>query len=209
MLAGVPALSAAALSFGRWYSRRTRRRFQRVPLTTTRSFDERAVGRLVGDVRAIERALRAPLSGRPCVYYWVELSVYEGRFRRRLCGEERGRSFALDDGHGSALLDPADAELVIGERSRYCDGLGADAAEVQAFLARHACECPPPLRASLVAVEMVLEPGARVAVIGRGVRESDPDPRAARGYRDSGERVVLSSTPREPVRVSDDPACCE
>ena len=81
-----------------------------------------------------------------------------------------------------------------------------DPAARAAFLARHGFAATGWwLNKTLRYTEGVIEAGERVAVLGRGVREPDPDARPRdTGYRSAlPTRINIGGTPEHPVIVSD------
>jgi hypothetical protein len=58
---------------------RIRRQHRRTPSTPIAALPEHQIGRIVGCITASEQALTAPVSGRPCAYYAVVISVYSNR----------------------------------------------------------------------------------------------------------------------------------
>lgn len=195
------------MSTGWLRSRRIVRLLRRTPRVAIADHDGALARRIVGEVFALEPLL-APISGRPCVCYAIEVDGLEPspsgdgtQEWRRLVTEHGGVPFQVRDASGRARVDPAASELTIrtGEKTderhdgarRYLLGKGH----------------PPPhqrfhLREGIIAA------GARVAVAGMGVRVPDTAPPMAEvGYR-SGSDVILamSGTRRLPLFISDDPA---
>ncbi len=113
--------------------------------------------------------------------------------------EARHVAFAIDDGTGRALIDPTGAKIkvVVSERQMI---LGAPTARQGALLAHHGISGQHSLFR-----EGVLVIGMRVAVIGRAVREPDPDGAArASGYRgDAPTRLRLGGSVEHPLEIRD------
>jgi hypothetical protein len=184
------------------------RAIRKAPRRTIAEFPEATPARLVGKVMPGEH-LNAPLTGRACVFYEA---IVEERPRNRgmwrtIIHETRGTPFTVDDGTGTALVDPAGARLAVVNDATYRSGRFDDATPVEeAFLARHGVTSTGWfLNKTLRYREGAIEIGETVAVRGIAVREPDPDGAArATGYRDAPPtRLRLSSSPRLPLLISD------
>lgn len=164
---------------------------------------EGTLGRIVGRAAVLRETLFAPISGRTCVYYVVEVREHDVSVIRTLVREERGVPFVLEDASGRAVIEPEGAKLVLTTDARTSSGgLGNDASPPErAFLQRHGIANTGRV---LTYHEAILEIGEPVAVVGAGMRELDPD--APPGmYRDAGGmRLRMTSGRRHPLVISDD-----
>lgn len=171
--------------------------------TTAAALETGATGRLAGVVTA-DALLKAPLTGRACVGYVARVEEWSGGRRAHWIErihEVRGVPFTIDDGTGRALIDPAASTMLLQMDATTRSGRFDDATPVEeAFLARHEVRSTGWfLNRTLRYTEGVIEPGERVAVIGRGEREADVDgPHGA-----LATRVRLRGTADEPVLVTD------
>lgn len=179
------------------------------PRATAASLENGVTGRLAGVVTA-DATLRAPMTGRACVAYVARVEEWSGGRRARWLErihEVRGVPFTIDDGSGRALVDPGASTMLLHMDATTRSGRFDDATPVEeAFLARHDLASTGwVLNKTLRYTEGVIEPGERVAIIGRGVRE--PDPAAGvdvTGYHSAlATRVRISGTADEPVLVTD------
>jgi hypothetical protein len=66
--------------------------------------------------------LRAPLSGRPCLWYRYRIEERRGREWALIGHGVSSDSFVLDDGGGIAVIDPEQAEVLTSHRRRWTDG---------------------------------------------------------------------------------------
>jgi hypothetical protein len=130
--------------------------------------------------------MRAPLTGRACVFYEITAEqLGPGGQWQRSHHEVGGEPFALDDGTGVAAVDAAGAQLELTERAIH--GWAGDHVN--------------PIRTR----EAIITPGSKLLVVGRAVREPDPDGASrADGYRSaSPTRLRFACSPRAPLYISD------
>jgi hypothetical protein len=130
--------------------------------------------------------MRAPLTGRACVFYEITGEQYvPGAGWQRTHHEVGGDPFALDDGTAVAAVDAAGAQLELTERAIY--GWAGDHAN--------------PIRTR----EAIIAPGSKLLLIGRAVREPDPEGASrAEGYRSATPtRLRFACSPRAPLYISD------
>jgi hypothetical protein len=66
--------------------------------------------------------LRAPLSGRTCLWYRYRIEEKRGREWATIERGVSSDSFVLDDGSGIAVIDPEQAEVLTSHRRRWTDG---------------------------------------------------------------------------------------
>jgi E3 Ubiquitin ligase len=210
ILAAVAGAGGAAAAIARVVRRRVRG--PRAPRVTIALAPEGQRVELVGVVQPAE-TLEAPLTGRACVHYEVEIdgersAMYAPTYRARgpfgagssgrggVVREVRSVPFAIEDETGRALIDPGHARftIAISERSMT---LAAPTARQQALLRSHGMYG----RENLFR-EAILEVGTRVAVIGTAVREPDPDGAAhVTGYRDAPTRLRLGGSTQHPLEI--------
>nr|HEX4313726.1 GIDE domain-containing protein [Kofleriaceae bacterium] len=167
-------------------------------------------GRVVGAAIAIGPPLRAPLSGRPCVYYSAQVDYFdshENLFEPVVVAKElRGGPFALADGSGRAIVDPTGAELeLVIELCNASPTFDAKASVERGFFERHGHPHYDWLLDKRARYhEAIIEVGERVAVLGEGVREPDPDAPPPDDYRgDLPTRLRIAASPESPLLISD------
>ncbi len=170
-------------------------------------------GRVIGQARAIGEHLAGPLTGRPCVYYvaLVEEQRSTGRssYWRTVASETRGVPFMIEDGTGRAIIDPNGAQVALDFDGNSKSGTFNKADPVQeAFLARHGQNSEGwVFNKTLRYREAMIEIGETISVLGSGTREPDPHAAPEAAYRGAPPtRLRLTSSPRFPLIISDDPA---
>ncbi|HTN89028.1 MAG TPA: hypothetical protein VL242_35365 [Sorangium sp.] len=164
------------------------------PLHSIHDFPDGAVGRIVGKAGYLgEDRLIAPLTGRACAAWFVRVVGVELAGSRHPPLEACGAApFALSDDTGLAIVHTAGISLL----------LDTDVTEALGFSGR-----PPPRLLHFLRTrgkegrrvmidwrlswqEGILAEGQRVAVVGRGRREVDPD--SPQGdYRHAATRLVM------------------
>jgi hypothetical protein len=197
--------------------RKVRKLLRGAPERSLTELSENSFAKLVGRVQPHRaRVLEAPLSGRLCAYYSIEVlgtMRRPGVFVRRSDGEHHQRHvvanedeavpFELEVDGQHAVIDPADAWISSGfdhqrtgatdERARaLCVRLGLDQVSFDwAHLTFH---------------EAILGLGERIALFGAGVREPDRDRGAGEhGYRDDVQtRFRFTGSARFPLVIRDD-----
>jgi hypothetical protein len=164
-------------------------------------------GRIVGLAQVYRDHVVAPLSGRRCLYYvaTIEQSKYGTEVWTPLASEEGGVPFVVSDASGRAIVDTTDATVVfdfdVQAITRTVDVL--DDAQ-RSMLARQRID---PLHRTLRYAEAVLSDGERVAVLGAGMREPDPETPPESAYRGNHPtRLRIANSSRYPLVISDDPA---
>lgn len=169
-------------------------------------FADGEVGRVVGVVAAVGPALVAPLTGRACVGYQLEVVSSDADDRAVLVREAAWRAFEVADPTGRALVrcdgDDALLDLPVVITS---SGLGdaADAAE-RAILERHGHAAG---ERALSYRERAIVIGELVSVRGVGVRERDPSPAVVDlGRGPPPSRLVLATSPQARLAISTRPS---
>jgi hypothetical protein len=190
----------------------TVRKLRNAPSFAIGQLAEGQTGRVIGDAFPAGETLQAPLTGRACVYYIAKVEQHHSNGRssywKTIVKEERGVPFVLTDGTGRAIVDPTSADIALDFDSKSTSGTFDDANEIErAFLERHHQSSQGwVFNKRLRYREAVIHVGERIAVLGEGVREPDPDAAPAGDYRGApATRLRLTSTPRFPLVISDSP----
>jgi hypothetical protein len=198
-----------------WYfgaAQRLKRQLKAAKPWSLNELPEDTHGRVIGQARPLGEQLQGPLTGRACVYYiaMVEEQRSTGRstYWRTVASETRGVAFLLEDGTGRAIIDPNGAQVALNFDGNSKSGTFNAADPVQeAFLARHGQKSQGwVFNKTLRYREAMIEVGETIAVLGSGTREPDPHAAPEAAYRGAPPtRLRLTSSPRFPLIISDDP----
>lgn len=189
---------------------RTRRLLRRLKRTPIGSVAEGPV-KIAGKLRLAERSLRAPLSGRTCALYDVEV-VERRKVDRVIIQDRLACDFLVDDGTGTALVRVGDGrgsrlELAIVQDARYTSAILNDATpELERYLSTFGEKSTGPFANRFLKYrEGVFEAGERIVVCGVARREPHPEGKAEAGnYRDAPTRVVIEALAGK-IYLSDEP----
>ena len=141
-----------------------------------------AVGRVVGTVRTHERVLRAPLSGRPCVYYEVIVEAITTTGLRLCFTDCDAVPFALEDDSGRAIIDPWGSEVSAAfDHTEELSEYGVATPEQAALFTRH--DRAGEHAGAMLFREALLVEGERVTVVGTAQRAPDLRSRVEVDYR--------------------------
>ncbi|HEX8796535.1 MAG TPA: hypothetical protein VF765_36545 [Polyangiaceae bacterium] len=189
---------------------RTRRLLRSLKRSPIGSISEGPV-KIAGKLRLAGRSLRAPLSGRTCAVYDVE--VIERRQVDQVILQDRlACDFLVDDGTGTALVRVGDGrggqlELAIVHDAKYASGLLKDAtAELERYLSTFGEKSTATFANRYLRYrEGAFEPGEHIVVCGLARREPDPEGAAERAsYRDAPTRLVIEALAGK-IHLSDEP----
>jgi hypothetical protein len=210
----VGLIGAAGIAF--WYfsdDQTIRRQLRNAPMKRIAELGDDELGKLVGRARALDEVLHAPVTGRPCVYFVATVEEYrpsgKSRYWRQIVKEECGVPFVLEDGSGRAIVDATAARIAIDFDGKSTSGTFDNPTDTErAFLARHGQTGEGWLfNKTLRYREAVIAEHETIAVLGAGTREPDPDAPPAGAYRgDVQTRLRLTSSPKYPLVISDDPS---
>lgn len=201
------ALVSGVAMVARVWGRKARwwRRLRKLP--TTRIADARpGLVKLIGTLRRIDPPLHAPLTGRACIGYEVEIIANDDD-QKRLRHEADCTSSLLDDGSGVALVRAAHTTLIAKvDTTILLGGMQAADPRAVAYLDAQRIERKGLFfDLSRKCTEGILEEGELVVVCGHGRIEADPDPAKVDQYRDLPTRFVMYGEETSPMLVSDDP----
>lgn len=166
------------------------------------------IGRVVGHPPLI-----APLTGRRCVYWQIEV---EKTFANRHDDRARSvldcsptRTFTIADDSGEAVIDPAWAEIAVDpEVGQQLVPVDARHPAAQSWLERHGLATRGRfVRRNQTLIESALTADVSIAVVGTGVKDGGRGGAAERGYRDAAPAVLhIGGTADHPVYITDAPS---
>ena len=152
--------------------------------------------KIAGRVESEQKLLKAPITGRACVFYQVEIGEWFNGSKTPLLSEASPERFALRDSTGLALIDPMRADVYL--RPSLITGHSGDFyLQHRALLRRHGYGMVDEygeLR-SLAFRETIIAPDETITALGE-VRE-EVDPAGATSYRELAHRSVLGSGKRD------------
>lgn len=149
-----------------------------VTLLSVADVPDGEICRMVGTVGEYAGALRAPLSGRACVYYMV-VAEQPGVIWTQCDGV----AFGLEDASGRAIIEPASAKVaLVLDHREHLKALRYATPQQDAILMRHGYD----VRGSggLIFYEAVITVGERITVVGAGRREPGGASCPETGFRD-------------------------
>lgn len=190
-------LGVLAWYFGR--GERLRRMLRRTPVRRISAVRAGERVRVIGTARAQGETLKAPLTGRPCLYYCAEVWARRRKSWRMTIRKVRGVPFLVDDGSGVALVNPNRADVLLGTVASNRSGAFDNASPAEArFLAQHGEQSTGLIfNRSFRYSEAIIEVGERVAVLGAPRHEPD---------RSAGAPVELSGSLEVRLVICDAPA---
>jgi len=176
---------------------------------------EGSLVKVTGRLSIVGEPLRAPLSGRECAAWHVEVDQHEssgdgGGSWKNIIWETSAGTFLFQDSTGRAIVNALGARLVLVLDAHFKSGTFNDARpQLEAYLTSHGHESTGFLgfNKAIRYREGALEAGEEVTVLGQAHWEPDPDPHApSQGYRQRAMRLVLDIPSGEAeMIVSDDP----
>jgi len=114
-----------------------------------------------------EGAVTAPLSGRPCMYWRLQVEQQRRTRWETVLDRREWVPFWIDDGTGRARVEPADADVVVGAAARVRTGVFAHpSAEWSELVERMGPADAPPVHPFLRWREEYLEAGDVLTVVG-------------------------------------------
>lgn len=187
--------------------RRLKRRHSEFDPTPIAEMPEHQLCGILGRVAPAAELLTAPFSGRPCVYYAIEvLDRRRSNVPSRTVEEQRGMPFTLSDLTGEVFIDPSNAEVT--PLFDYCHRSGwrdLPTPRIEAVLARHRTGQGFGGTRWLLFREAVIAPGDILSVVGAAVRELDDSRRRETMYRSSPTRLRIADTPEAPLSILQEP----
>jgi len=183
---------------------------------TIAEVQEAAVVRVRGEVKQLERELKAPLSGRPCVYWRVQASVQRwseprGRYRTRQAywqdtvDHSEGVPFVLADGSGNCAVDPALGTAAIGTPKRLDVQRGQVMPSAMAVMLTDQQVTIDEIRGEVWRFEeQIVGVGQTVVVVGAGRRANRTGTHGESNYRDAQATWVVLDGSELELLITDD-----
>lgn len=188
---------------------RVRRKLKKAAGKKISDFASGEIAKVVGKIEYVGKPLVAPLSGRPCAYYYVlveqEESSGDSRHWNTLIEEEVAGTFFIRDGKYCAHINSKNIKSYLVEDREYSSGFMEDATwSHKKYLQDHGQESTDfwGFNKSLRYKEGILEEGELIAVVGRGEWKKAEQEQLPDSY---GRVLSISSTDKESVYLSDDP----
>lgn len=208
-------LALAGLGIAYWWFHADhvgKRRLKSVPRTPIAEAAEGQLVKVTGTlVVADQPGLEAPVTGRSCVGYVIEIKerMQSGATANweTLVTKEDAVVFLVEDDTGRAFVKAEGAHLVLVRDGHVQSGLLSDHSErAKAFFAEQGTESQQALwkKKAVRFEEGVLEPGEEVSVLGVAAWEDVPE--AMRGETNAARWLTLTAPPDAILTISDDPA---
>lgn len=196
----------AGIAYAVSHDRMVRRALRNAPRFKIGDLPENHLGRIVGQAQPIDgQVLQAPLTGRPCLVFKVTVEEKREHWDTWIV-EQHGVPFVLVDDTGRALVDPSAAKVSLEVDSQTQSGTFDDPTPIErVFLERHQqTGVAWVFNRTLRYNEAIVAVGERVAVLGSGTREPDPDAPPTSAYRGAQPtRLRLTSSVKYPLVISD------
>jgi hypothetical protein len=199
------------LFFGIYFSKKAiiKRKLKKAISERMADFVNGDIAKVVGKVEYVSKPLVAPLSGRQCAYYHVlvEQKVSSGKssYWKTLIKKEKTGTFVIRDGKYCAHINAVNIKSYVVEDRKYRSGFLKDATDVlEKYLNEHGIKSENFLgfNKTIRYKEGVLEAGEMIAAMGRGEWKSAAQEQLPDTY---GKVLVIGSTEKEAVYLSDDP----
>lgn len=174
---------------------RTQRALRQARAIPIGGFPDGAISKVVGVVRYRGEPLRAPLSGRPCACYVVQVFEDDGLGGTLLLREVRMNDFIVEDQTGAAVVLAGAVDDAIMLDARFASHpFQPTSAAMETLLRRHKQSSlgAADTQRSLRYEEGVLEEGERVGVYGQGALRADAAA-VCGAYRNDPRRLTISA----------------
>lgn len=178
--------------------------------STIEDLPEDITAKVIGRVEALDaQRLMAPISKLDVLGWGYKIDSLDIVTAHMEC-----RPFGLVDGKSRAIVDPEHARVLISATAfRKCRGVtGSDDRSLHALLRSAGATDPKPTffhrsgqrsgPSTYRLSEWVIQPGMLLAVVGRGVRESDP--RSADGYRGHLTLIRIAGAHDAPLAITNE-----
>lgn len=189
------------------------RRLKKSIYMPIKEFRDGDVYKVIGQVELASDFLIAPLSGRKCSYYSIEVEkrVQNGKNTswRTIIEEEKISTILVKEQGYCAVLNSSQLKSYLISDANYKSGFMKDASSnLNSYLKAHGHDSVSFLgfNKTMRYSEGVLEEGETIALLGRGVWKNAEE----LGLPEEYDRVLaIEATAEEPVYLSDDPKVIE
>lgn len=158
--------------------------------------------KVVGKAAPGKQLLIAPVTGRSCVFYSVEIGEWFNGTKTPLLDEASTEVFRIEDATGHALVDPSLVQSIL--KKRRARGHSSEAlAEHRILLKRNGLTMLDEygeLR-SLAYSETIIAPDDTICVLGAVSQRSDPN--GAASYREQPRQTVLGADGDTPLLLTE------
>jgi hypothetical protein len=196
---GALAVLGGVIALRSWLSptARARRALRRIPATATRDAADGCMVKLVGTVEPLGEMAVTPVSRRYCLYYLVVVEETTKKGRQEIWRESNYIDFILRDATGTAIVRMHDAVVATEWRYRWrTKPFLKPPPEVESFIGLGKTDFWDAPQRRLT--ELALGPVQEIAVRGMARWELDESV----NYRQSPRRLVLESTPGQPLLIA-------
>lgn len=203
----VPIAIAAIFIYGTFFNNSAivKRKLRKANGKRIRDFQDEEVAKTMGKITYAGKTLIAPLSGRKCVYYHVEVVDSSGKSSRTLVNEEIAADVVIKDGNHYAIIETSLVKSHIIHDAKYRSGFLNDAGKkLENYLKVHGHESTNLLgfNKRIEYKEGILEEGELLAAAGKGKWKTNLEVK----IKIPASRVlVISRDEKKPVYFSDDP----
>jgi len=184
---------------------RHRLRLRAIPESQVSGLSPGRRGKVVGKAALAtpgSTALKAPITGRSCVFYLLDIDEWQNGRRSPLLREQSTASFRIEDRVGSAIVEPTHAQAVL--KSGLRRGHNSDfPKEHKALLSQHDLTMLDELGElrSLTFRETIIAPGDAICVLGHVEQRSDPS--GAPSYSERPVALILRSQDNVPLLLGE------
>lgn len=165
------------------------------------SFPAGETADLLGSVRCLAQTIEAPLTGRKCVYYHLEVVELRHGFAVPLIHREESVDFLVEDSTGCARINSRGASFRVFEpTSSESGGFDRPTTAEELLLTSAGVKSKRwiGVHKTIHYLEYVLEPGQTVALRGCGQWAHGTDSQRPR-------ILVVTASPKVPLYITDDP----
>ncbi|GJM61876.1 MULTISPECIES: hypothetical protein [Persicobacter] len=185
-----------------------KRKLKKAPLKKIKNFRNGQTARIVGQVVPVNEALKAPLSGRACAEYHVEVQQKKSQGKSskwvKVIDDQKSIPFLIKEGDHFAIIEASEKRSYIVKDAKFDSGFLNDASpKLKQYLKNHGHDDENWLgmNKSFKYHEGILEPGEKIAVYGEGRWVTAQELELPEAF---GKILVMQSG-MDALYISDDP----